>query len=106
MMELCSGGELVSRLTQQPSGFGEAAAVVLVVKLLSAIRHCHGHGVVHRDIKLQNLLYENAGDQAEIKLIDFGLSSMDVERMNGTVGTLSYMAPEVSCAGVHVLLTE
>ena len=56
VMELCSGGELVQRLLKQPSGFGEAAAAALVGKVLSAVRHCHKHGVVHRDIKLENLV--------------------------------------------------
>ncbi|KAL1503257.1 hypothetical protein AB1Y20_011313 [Prymnesium parvum] len=99
VMEICTGGELVARLLQQgESGFNEASAAQLVKKVLSAIRHCHAHGVVHRDIKLENLLYEHPGASAELKLIDFGLAALDKRRMRGKVGTLSYMAPEVTRA--------
>ena len=65
MMGICTGGELVARLLEQgESGFSEAAAAKLVRKVLSAIRHCHKQGVVHRDIKLENLLYEHPGARA------------------------------------------
>ena len=40
-------------------------------KLLRAITHCHASGVVHRDIKLENIMY---GKDGEVKLIDFGMS--------------------------------
>lgn len=42
--------------------------------MLRAIRYCHLNGVVHRDIKLDNFIYEAPGDDAELKLIDFGFA--------------------------------
>ena len=104
VLELCSGGELVNKLMAQPQnqGLSEHVAAKLLTKMLSALRHCHEHDVVHRDIKLDNFVYESAEEDAELKLIDFGLSHVaaagrgSVEAMKGRVGTLSYMAPEVS----------
>ena len=103
VLELCSGGELVNKLMEQPQnrGLSERDAAGLVTKMLSALLHCHQHDVVHRDIKLDNFVYESTAQDAELKLIDFGLSHVaargrgEVETMTGRVGTLSYMAPEV-----------
>ena len=76
VLELCTGGELVSRMIDSPQGLTEGEAARLVAKMLSALRHCHEHDVVHRDVKLDNFVYEHEGDSAELKLIDFGLSHL------------------------------
>ena len=46
IMELCTGGSLVSRLRHHASGFNEKAAAKLIKKMLSAVTYCHKHGVV------------------------------------------------------------
>ena len=74
VMELCSGGALVSRMKRHRHGYGEAVARKLVEKMLSATLYCHQRGVVHRDIKLDNFIYEHEGDDAELKMIDFGFA--------------------------------
>eukprot|EP00948_MAST-09A_sp_MAST-9A-sp1_P002966 g2966.t1 len=51
----------------------EAYSALLVNQMLNAIRFCHEHGVVHRDLKLENWLFETK-ERKRIKLIDFGLS--------------------------------
>ena len=43
--------------------------------MISAIIYCHHHGVVHRDIKLDNFIYESEEEDAELKLIDFGFAA-------------------------------
>jgi serine/threonine protein kinase len=42
--------------------------------ILKCIEFCHNNGVVHRDIKLENLMFKRKGDLTSAKLIDFGLS--------------------------------
>ena len=42
--------------------------------MLSAVRYLHQQGIAHRDIKLENFLFEQPGMHSPLKLIDFGLS--------------------------------
>ena len=104
VMELCTGGVIVDRLERSNLRcLPEPEVAHLVSKLLSALVHCHDRDVLHRDIKLENLMYESTAEGAEVKLIDFGLSHLgtpetgvgDKMKAKGRVGTVSYMAPEV-----------
>jgi calcium-dependent protein kinase len=75
VLELCSGGELIDRLhEQEDKKFSEPVAKRLIFTMLSAIEHCHSNCVIHRDLKLENFLFTNKTDDAQLKLIDFGLS--------------------------------
>lgn len=69
VMELCSGGDLWSR-----SPYTELQAATIVKKLISAIAYMHRIGITHRDIKMENIMFENESPESEIKLLDFGLS--------------------------------
>ena len=98
VMELCVGGQLITRLKRYKFGFTEELVARLMTKMIGAILYCHEQGVCHRDVKLDNFVYESDAADAELKLIDFGLSHVLVhggERMRDRVGTLTYMAPEV-----------
>lgn len=62
----------------------------------------HERGIVHRDIKMDNILLDNKG---HIRIADYGLAVMDLygdRRVTGVAGTVGYMAPEVS----HPLFTH
>jgi calcium-dependent protein kinase len=75
IMELCTGGELLDKLHRQEGHhYSEQVASQLVKKMVGAIRYCHDHHIAHRDLKLENFLFENDNPDAELKLIDFGLS--------------------------------
>ena len=98
IMELCSGGELFDGLANCASGhYEEYRAAELIQKMLSALNYCHMRKVCHRDLKLENFIFENASPDSEIKLIDFGLSKvyMDGMVMHNVLGTSYYVAPEV-----------
>jgi serine/threonine protein kinase len=75
--------------------FTEEEAKQIILMMLQGMSHIHAHGIVHRDIKLQNVLIdENTND---LKIIDFGVSMKRELCSNKRVrvGTLKYMAPEV-----------
>lgn len=73
----------------------------IVLQVNDAVNYCHGFGVLHRDIKLDNLLIAN--DQMgidSVKLADFGLAkqldnSLKDRLANTNCGTPAYVAPEV-----------
>ena len=55
--------------------------------------YCHSRGVVHRDLKLENVMFKNRiEDDFNIKVIDFGIAGMSADKVDA--GTLAYMAPE------------
>ena len=66
--ELCTGGDLSTRK------LNEHSAKNVIEQILRALVYLHRLGVVHRDLKLENVLYENHAKDASIRLIDFGLS--------------------------------
>ena len=91
-------GWSVLRTTGTPPHYRGGHTATLVEKMLSSIIYCHHHGVVHRDIKLDNFIYENEREDAELKLIDFGFAAEILpgkESMWDQLGTPSYMAPEL-----------
>lgn len=98
VMELCKGGNLMDRLfAQQGRYFREKIACKYIHSILTAVAYCHANNVVHRDLKLENILFETEGRDSELKLIDFGLSQCFKPRevMHKYVGTSFYVAPEV-----------
>ena len=75
-MENLSGGNLRERLLRRGSYYGEAEVATMMRGMHSAILYCHSHAVCHRDIKLENFVFERPGPHAALKLIDFGLSAV------------------------------
>ncbi|KAK9279195.1 hypothetical protein L1049_012873 [Liquidambar formosana] len=97
IMELCEGGELLDRILSRGGRYSEEDAKVIVVQILSVVAFCHLQGVVHRDLKPENFLFTSRDEDADMKLIDFGLSDFirPEERLNDIVGSAYYVAPEV-----------
>lgn len=70
----------------------------LLKQLLSALVYCHKLGVIHRDIKFQNIMFSHENDIKSLKLIDFGLSGhidSTNTQFSRAMGTAVYLAPEV-----------
>lgn len=84
LMELGKGGDLFDLLQHQPQGrFRPWIACDFVHSMLLALAHCHAHGIVHRDIKLENFVFDCKGKGRVLKLLDFGLSKRWVRRDRG-----------------------
>jgi len=95
VMECMEGGELFQRVSERRH-FSEKDAAEAAMMMLLAVNYIHKHEIVHRDIKLENFLYEKK-DGNHLKLIDFGFSKIwePNTKMALSCGTLAYVAPEV-----------
>ena len=71
IMELLTGGEVCSRVLKKESDIR-----TVVTQLLSACRYWHSQGIVHRDLKLENIMFQSKRGPLVIKVIDFGLGTV------------------------------
>jgi calcium-dependent protein kinase len=98
--DLCRGGELFELLNSgknQGFVFREDRASRLMRDMTSAVHYLHSRGIVHRDLKLENFLFEAKNSNSPLILIDFGLSKHfePEERLSQRVGSCYYTAPDV-----------
>ena len=95
VMELESGGELFDYIEERGS-YTEKDAADVIRQVLSAVGYMHSQGIVHRDLKTENLLYHNKDKDSKIMICDFGVSKIsDSGIMTTLCGTSGYVAPEV-----------
>jgi len=96
-MEHCAGGDLFTYIEKRGFQLKENRAAEIIHKLSTAIYYLHQYGIIHRDLKPENILMTNDKDDADIKLLDFGLGKIigPNEFCTEPFGTFSYAAPEV-----------
>jgi tRNA A-37 threonylcarbamoyl transferase component Bud32 len=75
VMELIKGGELLDVLVERGL-YSEADASRAMKQVLLAVRYLHSQGIVHRDLKLQNILLVSKEKDSDTKIGDFGLSAI------------------------------
>ncbi|CAN1279400.1 Phosphoenolpyruvate carboxylase kinase 2 [Linum perenne] len=92
VMDLCPNSDLHTLIVANGGALREADARSIFAQLMSAISHCHWNGVVHRDVKPDNVLFDSWNS---VKLADFGSAEVATEALTGVVGTPYYVAPEV-----------
>jgi MAP/microtubule affinity-regulating kinase len=75
IMECLDGGNLCSYVKAKRR-LSEEESQRIFYQVLTAIDHLHSVGVTHRDIKLENVLFVDSKDNRDVKLIDFGFSTV------------------------------
>ena len=97
IMEHCSGGDLFSFLKKRNFLLKEEKVVVIMYKLCKAVYYVHSYGIAHRDIKPENVLLTSESEDADVRLMDFGLSKIvgPNQKCTEPYGTLTYCAPEI-----------
>ena len=100
-MEFCAG-EPIDRFCERKR-LNIRQRVEWVVRIARAVSRAHAHGVVHRDLKPDNILIAETGEQPQLKVIDFGIAKWTAEQpglavhatqVGELVGTPAYMSPE------------
>jgi serine/threonine protein kinase len=105
IFDLCTGGELYERIVQER--FSEREASVLIRKLTSATGELHRLGILHLDIKPENIIFASPEQGGECFLTDFGLSqfwkSEEDTPMNAQecFGTPGFASPEMLSKGQY-----
>ncbi len=92
-MAYIDGPSLAEKIKERPLPLDEALA--MAAQIAEGLHEAHEHGVVHRDIKPQNVMLTSKG---QVKIMDFGLAALTgrskLTKTGTTMGTPAYMAPE------------
>lgn len=92
LLEYVSGG-LLFDVCQTLGGMGEDGGRYFMTQMLDVLQYVHGKGVVHRDLKLENILVD---DKLNLKVADFGFATFrKIHQLKSYKGTKTYMAPEI-----------
>lgn len=96
-MELLKGGDFFYYLHERNFVISENRARELAHQIATAIYYLHSFGIAHRDLKPENILMVDKSENANIKMVDFGLSKTfgPGETCKEPYGTLCYVAPEI-----------
>ncbi|MEO6727001.1 MAG: protein kinase, partial [Blastocatellia bacterium] len=103
VMELAEG-ESLGRLIEQQGMLPEATAAEIIRQVCAAMDEAHRQGVVHRDIKPDNILVRTMPNEIHVKVLDFGIAAVrditvsKLTRTGSILGTPYYMSPE-QCLG-------
>lgn len=98
VMQCCDGGELFEHITKGKDNFTERHAAQILQSLMLFLAHIHSKGIVHMDIKPENIMFDSDGPHGVLKLIDFGaaLHVQELESVKDAFGTVRYSSPEMA----------
>ena len=90
------GGSLVDYM-QKEGALTELESRNIFSQIADAINYCHKRFIIHRDMKLDNILFANS-EKKRIQLVDFGIcgSTYGKDQDKSDAGSVDYMAPEVA----------
>lgn len=88
-------GQTLKEVIQEKGRLTEGSAVQITIRILSALQHAHNNGIIHRDIKPQNILMQSDG---HVKVSDFGIARIadrnTLSKDDSVMGTVHYFSPE------------
>jgi|GEM_PF-1444360 len=96
VMELMEGRTLKELIAARGALEAELA-VDVILQVLEALEHCHEKGIVHRDLKTDNIMICDQPERPLVKVVDFGLArgdALDLTKKGSIIGTPLYMSPE------------
>ncbi|KAL5568729.1 hypothetical protein UlMin_025304 [Ulmus minor] len=100
VLELCSGGELFDRIVHE-TRYNEVGAAGVVRQIAKGLEALHRANIIHRDLKPENCLFLNKEQDSPLKIMDFGLSSVEefTDPVVGLFGSIDYVSPEALSQG-------
>ncbi|KAJ0961216.1 hypothetical protein J5N97_000810 [Dioscorea zingiberensis] len=95
ILELCSGGELFDRIVAQKR-YSESKAARVIRQIAEGLEALHRANIVHRDLKPENCLFLDTNEDSPLKIMDFGLSSVEeyTDPIVALFGSIDYVSPE------------
>ncbi|HIS02449.1 MAG TPA: protein kinase [Candidatus Pullichristensenella avicola] len=91
-------GQTLKEVIRQKGRIQPETAVRMAIRILAAVDHAHKNGIVHRDIKPQNILVDESG---KVKVADFGIARLKTaqttridDKQNSALGSVHYFSPE------------
>ncbi|KAG9269619.1 caM kinase-like vesicle-associated protein isoform X2 [Astyanax mexicanus] len=94
IQELATGGDVFDWILDQ-GNYTERDAANVIRQLLEAVAYLHSLNIVHRNLKLENLMYYTENNHNKVVLRDFYLSRFENGSITEPCGTPEYLAPEV-----------
>lgn len=95
VLELCSGGELFDRIIGRPR-YSEFDAAAIIRQIAGGLKALHKANIIHRDLKPENCLFTDRNEDSTLKIMDFGLSSVEdfSDPIVALFGSIDYVSPE------------
>lgn len=95
ILELVGGGDLFTKIIETDK-FNERYCAVIARKMLVALAYMHERNIIHRDLKLENIMMTSLEEESDIKIADFGFAAeMTPENLSIYCGSPGYVAPEI-----------
>mmetsp|Transcript_32030 Transcript_32030/g.31739 ORF Transcript_32030/g.31739 Transcript_32030/m.31739 type:complete len:264 (-) Transcript_32030:151-942(-) len=94
VIDYLEGGDLLSRIIKRKV-YNEKTAAKFAEKLLDVLNYLSSLDIVHRDLKLENILLVSEENDYDFKLADFGLATNVTEGLHLRCGSPGYIAPEI-----------
>jgi serine/threonine protein kinase len=97
VLEYMDGGDMFDYLKERNFTISEERARQMSEQIACALYYLHSYGIMHRDLKLENIMMTDTSETSIPKLVDFGLSKIigPLETANEPFGTVGYAAPEI-----------